>query len=230
MIQPMKKLAQEFEKQHSVKITLTQGGSQDLYDSLKLSQTGDLYLPGSASYRQNNLQDGLLLDYVLVGYNRLALMVQKGNPKNLPADLNVLISPDLSTVLSNPQTGSVGNATKGVLEKAGIFEKAYSNTVYLTTDSRRLMQAMKNKEADVTLNWFATGKWEENVEYVDVLELPKEVAQPKALEISLLKFSANPELAKAFMAFTVSPHGREVFRDYGFLTEQEFLALNAKQN
>ena len=225
MIQPMKVLAQEFEKTHSVEITLTQGGSQDLYDSIKLSKTGDLYLPGSPNYRLNNLKDGILLDAALVGYNRVALMVQKGNPKNIPADLNQLINPNLSSVLSNPQTGSIGKASQKALENVGIYDQAYSHAVYLTTDSRRLIQAMKNKEADLTLNWYAAGVWPQNKDYVDILELPDEVSEPKKLEISLLKYSKNPSIAQDFMAFASGPRGREVFKEYGFLTKKEYDAL-----
>jgi molybdate transport system substrate-binding protein len=222
MIKPMKQLAEEFEKQHPVNITITQGGSQDLYDSLKQSKTGDLYLPGSPSYRINNTEDGLLRDYVFVGYNRVALMVQKGNPKGLTADLQHLTNPNIKTVLCNPQTGSIGKASEKVLKKAGIHDQAYNNAIYLTTDSRPLFGAMRNGEADLTLNWYATGTWPGNKEYVDILELPADISKPKALEISLLSFSKHPDMAKAFMEYASSKHGLTTFRDFGFLTEPEY--------
>lgn len=225
MIQPMKKLAEQFEKTHSVEVILNQGGSQDLYDSIKLSQMGDLYLPGSPNYRINNLRDGILLGQVLVGYNRVAVMVQKGNPKNLSPDIQNFINPELNSVLANPQTGSIGKASEKILQKSGIYEKAYAQAVYLTTDSRRLMQAMKNKEADITLNWYSAGVWGENKAYVDILLLPKTISEPKALEISLLKYSKNPDLAKKFMEYASSLEGRKVFKEYGFLTDAEFLEL-----
>ncbi len=225
MIPPMQELAKEFEQIHSVNITLTQGGSQDLYDSIKLSGEGDLYLPGSPHYRVDNLKDGILLDHVFVGYNRVAMMVQKGNPKNLTADLDVFVSPSVNTVLANPQTGSIGKASQKVLEKSGLYEKAYAHAVYLTTDSRRLVQAMKNKEADATLNWYAVGTWDKNQDFIDTLLLPEEISKPKTLEISLLKYSSNPELAREFMEYASGAHGREVFKRYGFLTQEEYEKL-----
>lgn len=222
MIKPMKQLAEEFEKQHAVKITISQGGSQDLYDSLKHSKTGDLYLPGSPSYRIKNTADGLLKEHVFVGYNRVALMVQKNNPKNLNADIQHLTDKNLNTVLCDPETGSIGKATQKLLNNAGIKEAAYKNAVYLTTDSRRLIEAMKNKDADITLNWYASGTWPGHKEYVDILELPAEIAKPKALEINLLSFSKEPQLAKQFMDYASSKHGLTVFKDFGFLTEVEY--------
>ena len=222
MIKPMKQLAEEFEKLHPVKITITQGGSQDLYESIKHSQTGDLYLPGSSSYRINNVHDGLITDYAFVGYNRVALMVQKGNPKNLNDQLEQLTDPNINTVLCDPKTGSIGRASQKVLSKAGINQQAYKNAVYLTTDSRRIIEALKNKEADLVLNWYATGTWPSNRDYVDIIELPNEVAKPKKLEINLLSFSKHPQMAKAFMQYASSQHGLSVFKEYGFLTESEY--------
>lgn len=229
MIKPMKQLAEEFEKQHPVNITITQGGSQDLYDSLKHSQTGDLYLPGSPSYRTNNTADGLLKEHVFVGYNRVALMVQKGNPKNLNHDIKQLTDANLNTVLCDPKTGSIGRATEKVLKKAGINQAAYNNAIYLTTDSRRLIEAMKKQDADITLNWYASGTWPGHKEYVDIIELPAEVAKPKALEINLLSFSKQPELAKKFMDYASSEYGLRIFKTFGFLTEPEYQkAIQAK--
>ena len=51
MVKPVNELAKNFEKANNCTIKILQGGSQDLYDSAKSSQVGDLYLPGSVSYR-----------------------------------------------------------------------------------------------------------------------------------------------------------------------------------
>lgn len=55
MIPPMQKIAKEFEQKNNCAIKIVQGRSEDLYDSLKLSKKGDLYLPGSDSYIKGNL-------------------------------------------------------------------------------------------------------------------------------------------------------------------------------
>ena len=45
MVRPMTEIAQTFEKRESVKVTLAQGGSEDLYQAARKSGVGDLYLP-----------------------------------------------------------------------------------------------------------------------------------------------------------------------------------------
>jgi molybdate transport system substrate-binding protein len=64
MAKPMAEIATIMEKRRGVSVIITQGGSEDLYQSLKTARKGDLYLPGSASYREKHLSDGLLGDFV----------------------------------------------------------------------------------------------------------------------------------------------------------------------
>ena len=90
MVKPISEIAKIIEKQENCKISITQGGSRDLYDSLRYSKQGDLYLPGSHSYITNNEKDGFFKKSVLVGYNKAALVVAKSNPKNFTNDLNQL--------------------------------------------------------------------------------------------------------------------------------------------
>lgn len=229
MVKPMLQLAQAFEEKHpNVQIILSQGGSQDLYDALHYSQQGDLYLPGSQSYLTNNQAAG---DFVadsqqLLGYNRVALMVQKGNPKQINGDLQQLADPKLAVVLCNPESGSIGRASQSVLKKANLDEATFANAIYLTTDSRRLTEALVKKEADLVLNWYATSKWQGNRDKVDAILVDETLSPKKALVLTTLSFSKHPELAKKFVDFAASQHGRDVFRSFGFLTDDEYHDLS----
>lgn len=77
MVKPIKEMAKIIEDRYNCTIKISQGGSKDLYDSIKFSKKGDLYLPGSESYRLNNLKDGFLLESVYIGYNQAAIFVKK---------------------------------------------------------------------------------------------------------------------------------------------------------
>jgi len=222
MVKPMTELATRFERKEGVKIKILQGGSEDLYQSAKNSKAGDVYMPGSLSYRTKYLSEGVMEnDAVFVGYNRAALMVSKGNPKGVDANLNVLLDVRYKTVLCNPESGSIGNQTKKILTSAGIYTEAMAKAVYLTTDSRNLIKAIKEKDADVILNWRATAFWEGNKEIVDVLDLPEAVAPKNILVLTLLKSSRHPDIVRQFMAYARSQEGREVFHAYGFLNDDE---------
>lgn len=216
MVRPMTEIAHLFEQKEKVKVTIAQGGSEDLYQSAKKSRMGDLYLPGEPDYRAKHLSEGLLGDYVTVGYNQLALLVQKGNPKRVKGNLRELLRPDLQVIIGNAQSGSIGLATSKVLEKNGIYNQVLDRAVFLAPDSRSLNLAMKKGEADITVNWRATGFFPDNTPFVDVVDLDRRAARPEPLLLNMLTFSSQKALARRFMEFTASNEGQAIFRKFGF--------------
>ncbi len=217
MVKPIKELATIIEKKENIKVHISQGGSQDLYNSLKLSKVGDLYLPGSASYRKKNLAAGLLTDYQLVGYNQASYLVKKGNPKNISPDFNQLLRKDISLGLCNPESGSIGRETQKILDKQSFYNAVLANVILLNSDSRTLNNSLKTGKVDLIINWRATAFFKNNRQLIDIIDLPATIAKPKALQLNLLSFSQHPKLAKQFMALVASDKGQEVFRQHGFL-------------
>lgn len=220
MVKPMREIADAFERDFNCKVIITQGGSEDLYQSLKASRQGDLYLPGSESYRKRHLKEGLLSDCAYLGYNQAALMVQTGNPKGITGELKWLLSKELAVAVGNPDSCSIGKISQKILDKAGIFKKAAANSFTLAADSRHLNKLLRDRNADLILNWRATGFFEENRQAIEVIDFPQSVPMRKKLLLNLLTFSRHPTLARRFMAAASSPAGRAVFKEYGFLEEK----------
>lgn len=217
MVRPMTEIAQAFEKRESIKITIAQGGSEDLYQSARKSGVGDWYLPGEPTYRDKHLADGLLGDYVNVGHNQMALLVPKGNPKQIKPDPNQLLRKDLIVVIGNAESGSVGQEAKRILDQLGIYPKVVRAAAFLAPDSRSLMGAMRKGEADVTMSWRATAYFPDNAGKFDVLDLDMKLAPPQPLLLNLLRSSKDPERARRFMDFAAGEAGQSIFRRYGFL-------------
>ena len=217
MVRPMTEIAQHFEKREGVRITLAQGGSEDLFQSAKKSGVGDWYLPGEPSYRDKHMAEGLFGDQVNVGHNQMALMVLKGNPKKVKSDPRELLRKDLVAILGNAESGSVGQEAKSILDRLGIYPQVIRTAAFLAPDSRSLMNAMKKSEADVTMSWRATGFFADNAAKLDVIDLDPKLARPQALLLIQLKSTRNPELAKRFLALAAGEEGQAIFRKHGFL-------------
>lgn len=217
MVRPISEIAALFEQQHQVKVTISQGGSEDLYRSLKASRKGDLYLPGEPSYRERYLNEGLMEGVQTIGYNQAALFVRKGNPKKVTADPHQLLRSDLVTVLCTAEQGSIGLETQKILSQLGIYEKALAQASELLPDSRMLNQAMKQGTADITINWRATAFFPDNQPHIDAIGLPKQIAKPQALLLNKLSFSNHPQLTKAFIELAASSQGQAIMRKHGFL-------------
>lgn len=220
MVRPMTEIAQNFEQRENVKINIAQGGSEDLYQSAKKSGVGDWYLPGEPSYRDKHLKEGLFGDQVTVGYNQMALMVQKGNPKQVKPDPRELLRKDLVAIVGNAESGSVGQEAKRILDGLGVYPRVVQQAAFLAPDSRSLVNAMKKGEADLTLNWRATAFFPDNAPKLDVVDLDPAIARPQALLLIQLKSTRHAPLGKRFMEFAAGDAGQAIFRKHGFLDNQ----------
>lgn len=218
MVRPMTDIARLFEKQEKISIAIAQGGSEDLYQSAKKSRQGDLYLPGEPVFRIKHQPEGLLGEFRGLGFNQIALMVKKGNPKKVKPDLKELLRKDLTVVLGSSESGSVGVEAQRILTQAGLYSKVAAKVVQMLPDSRSILAAMRRGEADVTMSWRATGYFPDNAPHVDVLDLPPSVAPLQELQLTLLTFSKNQALARKFIEFAAGPQGQTIFRQYGFIT------------
>jgi len=216
MIEPMSDLKHIIEEQENCIIDITKGGSGSLFKAIEASEIGDMYLPGCDSYIETAFSKGLILDTVLVGYNRLAVMVQKGNPLNITSDLINLTNKKYYVVIGNPYSGSVGKTTKTLLQSRGIFQEVERNAIRFTTDSKDLTLAIINKEADIVINWYAPYTWDNNSDYIDIIKIDDQCEQKNALIFCTLKYSKHPDMAKKFLNLAKSKRGIAIFKSYGF--------------
>lgn len=216
MIKPLLEIKTLFEEREHCTVKISYGGSGHLLRSVGVNKIGDLFFPGDQSYVRNLEKQGLIFDQVEVGYNQIAFFSQPGNPKGLEANLSQLVDKSLHVVVGNEKSGAVGRETKKILEKAGIYQAVMQNALYLTTDSKGLVKALKDKDADLVVNWKAVGFIPENRDQMYLIPLTEDAAEKVPLVMSVLKYSQHPELAAKFMDFSVSETGRKIFQRYGF--------------
>lgn len=213
-------IAKRFEEKEDCIVKIIPGGSGSLYRSILINQAGDLFLPGSAGYIIKGRREKIIRSTVRVGSNQAALIVAKGNPRNISANLRHLLRGDLDIVLGAADSGSIGKETKKILEQAGTYQTAIDRTLFLTSDSKGLTEAIKTGKADLTLNWLATTYWQENSAEIDALRLPEALAPPHQLMLGLLKYARHEQLAKRFMSYASSDEGQEIFTSYGFAQQE----------
>lgn len=216
MAQPVAELAAVIEKEKNCSIKISYGESEWLKTTILTTKIGDIFFPGAPSYLQSMQQDGLIKDTVEVGENRIAIMVQKGNPKQVQPDLKELLRTDLQIVLGASEAGSIGKETQHNLDKLGIYKQAVDKALYLTADSKGLGQALRSKDADAVVNWRAVATFKDNGQYMDVIPLPDEQTEKRLLVMGLLGSTRHEEISRYFMAQASSERGREIFKRYGF--------------
>jgi len=215
VIKPLAEIARVIEQEENCRILIMKGGSGNLLRAIEVNQIGDLFLAGSAFYMDTCVKKGLVTEKVCVGHTKAAMMVQKGNPKRITNDLANLASPDYYVVIGDPTSGSIGRETKAILEKRGIFDQVLRNARQLTTDSKDLIKVLRDKEADLVVNWCATATWPEGAPYMTVLPISDEYASKQRLMLGLLRYSHHPGVAQKIMRYARSEKGRALFARYG---------------
>lgn len=216
MIRPMTEIKQIIEEQENCHIEISKGGSGNLLKVIEKNGVGDLYLPGAESYISTALEKGIVTDTATVGYNKLAVIVHKGNPLNIKAEIQSLSSKEYYVVIGNPNSGSVGKATKKLLISEGVFEDVEQNAIRFTTDSKDLSMAISNNEADIVINWHATYTWDNNKEHMEILNIPKLENTREKLILAQLKCSLYPDIAEKFISYARSIEGQAIFEKHGF--------------
>ncbi len=216
MIQPVMELAALVEREKNCKVRISYGESEWIKKTAMTSRTGDILFPGTPSYLQPLIKDGSINKTLTVGQNRIALMVQKGNPKQVKPDLTELLREDLMIVIGAPDAGAIGHETGNSLTRLGIYDQVVNKALYLAPDSKGLSQALRSADADVVVNWRAVACFKDNIQFMDAIALPEEQSASLPLVMGLLNFSKHKDLAEYFMARADSETGRAIFNKYGF--------------
>ncbi len=196
MIRPVMEISALFEEQEDCRVKITYGGSGHIMQSVQVNQVGDLFFPGKESYVRELIGTGSIVATSVLGYNVAGLFVQPGNPYQIVSDMKALLDPALNVVIGGPDSGSIGGETKRILDGAGIYQDVVEHALYMTTDSKGLVQALKNREADLVINWRAVYFAPDNKESMDFIPLPPGLAIKQPLLMGLLKYSRDPDLAK----------------------------------
>jgi molybdate transport system substrate-binding protein len=217
MCRPVQQIARMIEQEKNCTIKISKQGAGALLNSIKANKVGDLYLPSGESYIAKCIAEGLVKETVTVGYDRIALIVRKGNPLGISPDVHNLTDRRYRVVLGSAESGGIGKQTELILNRLAIYHQAMDNAIYLTSDAIGMIRALTANKADLVLNWYATSLWEENRPHMEGLLLDEDVAPPQKLVLGLLTFSAFPDIARRFMEVASSPQGQEIFARYGFL-------------
>lgn len=217
MSQAMNEIVKIFEEKNNCKIKIVSGASRTLYNLIKTSKQGDLFLPGSNSFRINNLKDGYLLEAKYIGYNQAVVFTKEKNEIKIK-QLDDLLDENIAIMLCDPTKGSIGRESEKLLKRykgKEFSEAVYNNCIRIALDSKDLFQALNQGKVDAVINWKATHVWSKD-KSLNILNIDEKYAPKKELFISLLKFSKYPDITKDFIAFVTSSSGQLIMKKHGF--------------
>ncbi len=213
MKEPMDEIAQVFQEREGILIEYTYGGSAQLLSQIELYQAGDAYMPGALSYIQSAMDKGFVDKNEKAIYHVITIIVPKGNPANITS-LEDLTKPGVRVAIGEPTGPAIGQGTKKMLEKDGIWDEVSANVVVKSATVNELLVYVAMNQADAALVYEDLY----NPEAMEKIDIPKEQGKVDIVPIGTLTFSENKEIAEKFMNFVASDEGKAIFVKYGFET------------
>ena len=213
MKEPMEEIAELFEEREGITIEYTYGGSAQLLSQIELYQTGDAYMPGALAYIQSAMDKGFVDKTENVVYHVITIVVPKGNPAQITS-LEDLAKPGVRVAIGEPTGPAIGQGTKKMLEKDGLWEAVSANAVVRTATVNELLVYVAMDQADAALIFEDLY----NPEAMEKIDIPKAQGKVDVVPIGTLTFSKNPENAEKFMNFVASDEGKAIFAKHGFET------------
>jgi hypothetical protein len=192
--------------------------------NMRISLAPDIYTAGKAAIgRMSNL----FSDTATYAYNSLAIMVSKGNTKNIKG-LKDLGRPDVKVSMPNPQWEGIGTLIEDAYVKAGgeVLKKSIMETkvkdgsTYLTQIHHRQspMRILYN-QSDAAPVWYSEVYYQQMINHpVELIRIPASENVTDSYTAGLLKTAPHAAAAKDFMNFLKSATAKAVYRKYGFDT------------
>ena len=161
-------------------------------------------------------------------YNRLAIMVQKGNPKNVKG-LKDLGLADVRVSMPNPEWEGIGKrieqayvlAGTETLRKTIMEDKVKDGTTYLTQiHHRQTPMRIMYHQSDAAPVWYSEAFYQVMIKHpVDMVEIPASENINATYVAGQMKNAPHVQAAKDFMDFIISPAAKAIYRKYGFTTK-----------
>lgn len=201
-----------------------EGGSVTI-GNLKIDVQPDIYTAGKSTIE---ITPQWFSKTVAYAKNSLAIMVQKGNPKNIKGLID-LGKPDIRISMPNPVWEGIGRQIEEAYVKAGgenlktvIMEtKVKDSTTFLTQIHHRQtpMRILYN-QSDAGPVWFSEAYYQQMIGHpVQTIEIPEKENVEVIYAAGLLKAAPHKEAAKRFVDFLVSATAKNIYKKFGFKTD-----------
>lgn len=210
-------IVKAFEREYGVTVECDYDGSERLLSRIKLSNLGDVYMPGDVHYVEQAKTHGLVTTHKNVCYFIPVILVQKGNPKGIRS-LADLARPGIDVGLGNPETCAIGRKSAKLFANHGLsLEDVQQNVKFHSVTVNDLGNHIKLGRLDAVIVWDAMAAY--FAEDGEVVPIPLEKNVISTVAVGVLNCSERPELAGKLVDFIASERGKAIFQKHHYATE-----------
>lgn len=215
-------IASDLQEAHpNLTITFQTAGSQSLVTQLQEGAQADVLATANTSTMQTAVDSGLIEGApVPFTGNRLVIVTPKDNPAGITS-LDDLGKDGVKLVVAGPDVPAgkyavnaiCAHETNGV---SGFADAVGANIVSEETDVRSVLAKVQLGEADAGIVYASDAVASALAgNALNVVDFPASVPTTASYPIAALA-GGNTDLARAFIAYILSPEGQQVLVNYGF--------------
>ena len=226
--EPLKEIAEIFEKEAGVVVLFKFSGSQELTEGLDFEEA-DVFIPVGGEYMEAANEDDEWVDRKsekIIAYAIPALLVAKGNPKGITG-LEQLATPGLKVAIANPKMAAVGLYGVQMLEAKGIADSVKTNLVPFKKNAEELRLALSKGEVDVIVGWKGMAKADANIEAIELTSA--DVPRGAVISMATTTFIQHKDESKKFYEFIQTDKAKDVFKKWGFLLSEDDAKKGVKE-
>lgn len=218
--QPFNDLIAAFEKTHpGLTIEANYTGTQILEQQIENGAPCDVFLSADLPHAVKIRSEKLIEPFRLISRLHEVVITPKTDPLKI-ASLRDLAKPHAKLIIGVPDV-PIGIYTRTIFAKAdraygGDFRKrALANVVSFEVNVKQVLQKIVLDEADAGIV-YKTDVDPSAAKAVNVVDIPSRLNVPASNYIAVATHAGDPALARAFVAYALSPAGQAVFYKYGY--------------
>lgn len=213
---PMEEIAVLYNETHQdTDIVFNYAGSGQLLTQLETTLKGDVFLVGSEVAYNVAKAKGLVGDAYEISHHTPAIVVLKGNPKNVQT-LEDLTREDIKVILGEEKASAIGKTAQEILKKNQL--EAINDRVVSTANTvNEMVVQLTLGSADAMIATIDSVYMSPKVE---VIEIDPAQNIDQIVTGGVVLNSAQASEATQFMEFVASEEGQAIFARYGFAPVQ----------
>lgn len=190
--------------------------------NMRITLRPDVYTAGKTRIVQMN---NYFSDTAAYAYNKLAIMVHAGNPKQIHG-LQDLGRDEVRVSMPNPAWEGIAKQIEIAYVKAGgevlknkiMVIKVADSTTYLTQiHHRQTPMRIMYQQSDAAPVWYSEAYYQQMIHHpVEMVTIPDDQNVEATYMAGALKNAPHPQAAKDFMKFLNSDAAKAVYKKYGF--------------
>ena len=214
-----REIAARFEKSAGTKVVLVLGSTGNLAKQIEHGAPADIFFAANASFVDDLQTKGAVIPETrqLYAQGRIVLAVPRDRELSIQR-LEDLLRPDVKRIaLANPEHAPYGRAAQQALQSARVWDALKPRLVY-GENIRHTLQFIETGAVDAGIVALSVA----GTPAVRHVPIDSSLHAPLNQIAAVVKRSARPELALAFLQFVNGPEGRPIMKRYGFRLPGDF--------